>query len=90
MSLSGSIQETRPSRADAVTWLIVYLFFLYAIPSRLVIPALGSAGAPSMVVGLISFLAWGMYQLSRPRPESGDLRPRPVRRALLAFLVCVC
>lgn len=73
-------------RADAVTWLTVYIVFLFAIPSRLVVEQLGSAGAPSMLVGLVSLMGWSLYQLSR---STGDLRTRPVRFALVAFLLCV-
>lgn len=74
---------------DAVTWVMVYMIFLYAIPSRLVIPALGSAGAPSLVIGLGSFLGWAMYQIGQPRSLSGPFETRPVRKALVAFLICV-
>lgn len=74
---------------DAVTWVMVYMVFLYAIPSRLVIPALGSAGAPSLVIGLASFLGWAIYQIGQPRSLSGPFESRPVRKALVAFLICV-
>lgn len=76
-------------QVDAVTWLLLYLVVLYAIPSRLVIPALGSAGAPSMVLGLLSLLGWGLYQLSRSR-ASDELHAFPVRRASVFFVICVC
>lgn len=73
---------------DAVSWAVFYIVILYGIPSRNVIPALGSAGAPSMVVGLMSLLIWGMFQLRRVTSDI-SLEPRPVRRGLTAFLVCV-
>ncbi len=90
MSLASAIpDETRP-RADAATWVLVYVVVLYAIPSRLVIPALGSAGAPSLAIGLVSFLAWALYQIGKPRSDAELFQPRPVRRALVVFLLCVC
>lgn len=41
-----------------------------------------------MVLGLVSFLGWSLYQLSRPR--TSDLPYTfPVRRALVLFVLCV-
>lgn len=88
MTLQESVNG-RDGAADAVTWAMVYLVFLYAIPSRNVIPALGSAGAPSMVIGLVSLLLWGMFQLRRGSSDT-LFQARPVRQTLVAFLVCVC
>ncbi|MFI2753388.1 O-antigen ligase family protein [Cellulomonas sp. P22] len=72
-------------RTGVLTWLTVYVVLLFAIPSRLVINALGSAGAPSMLFGLASALVWFLTQLWRPVGE----RPsrRPIRLALAIFLV---
>lgn len=79
-----------PRRLDAVTWLIAYVVTLYAIPSQLVVGALGSAGAPSMLFGLLSFGVWALYQLGRPTRFGDPLdRSSPVRRALVGFLICV-
>jgi hypothetical protein len=60
----------RPSKRsfDAVAWLTIYLVVLLAIPTRLVIGPLNSAGAPSMLIGLMSFGAWGIMLLMRRRP----------------------
>lgn len=77
------------ARPDAVTWLMTYIIALYAIPSRLVVDALGSAGAPSMLFGLASFGAWALYQVGRPTSDVDIFETRPVRRALVAFLICV-
>lgn len=82
--------STEPRRGpDAATWLLVYLIVLFAIPSRLVIDQLGSAGAPSMLLGLASFGGWALYQLSRPTTDSETLVRRPVRIAAVVFLLCV-
>ncbi|HEY8790470.1 MAG TPA: O-antigen ligase family protein [Actinopolymorphaceae bacterium] len=84
--------ETRGVRPHVMAFLAGYVVLLYAVPSRLVVGPLGSAGAPSMLVGLVSILGWVLYQLSR-KPEDDwrlqDLRVRPVRVALGAFCVCV-
>lgn len=73
---------------DAVTWLTVYLVVLYAIPSRLVIAPLGSAGAPSMLLGLLSLAAWLALTVvgSSRRPF---LELFPLKWALAAFLASV-
>jgi len=76
------------NRADAVTWLTFYLVVLFAIPSRLVIGPLGSAGAPSMLLGLASLALWVSMILT-----SGGTRPfaqtYPLKWATAVFVVCV-
>lgn len=69
---------------DVVTWLSVYLVLLFAVPSKLVIGPLGSAGAPSTLVGLVSLLLWVLIGVGAARPASSG--PRPVRVALALFL----
>lgn len=76
-------------RPDAVTWLLCYVVVLYGIPSRLVIDQLGSAGAPSMLFGLASFAGWAVYQLSRPTSNPEELMRRPVRIAMVVFMLSV-
>ncbi|MGB7980868.1 MAG: O-antigen ligase family protein [Candidatus Nanopelagicales bacterium] len=83
------------SRSNIVLgWLSVYLLFLFAIPSRLIIGPLGSAGAPSMLFGLASMLAWFLAQV-RSRPDSQSVRKsslpsrRPIRLAFALFLVSI-
>ncbi|WP_372593083.1 O-antigen ligase family protein [Actinotalea sp.] len=74
-------------RTGVFGWLTVYIVLLFAIPSRLVFAPLGSAGAPSMLFGLGSALAWFLAQLWR---RSGTPSPRrPIRLALVLFLVSV-
>ncbi len=74
-------------RTGVVAWLTVYVFLLFAIPSRLVVGPLGSAGAPSMLFGLTSAMVWFLVQLRRPSGAPG--RRRPIRFALAVFLVTV-
>lgn len=77
----------RPRPFDVVTWLSVYLVLLFAVPSKLVIGPLGSAGAPSMVVGLASLLLWVLIGVGASRPTLSG--PRLVRVALALFLFSV-
>lgn len=83
-----SAREERQSRsgADAVTWLTIYLIALLAVPSRLVVGPLGSAGAPSMLIGLVSMALWLMLALMR---RESVARPNfyPLRWALAALLI---
>jgi len=88
LRLGGSLLSSLP-KPDAVEWSLLYVFFLYVIPSRLVVPALGSAGAISMLVGLTSIVGWGVFQLSRISSTADPWQTRPVRRCLVAFWLCV-
>lgn len=76
-------------KPDAVTWLLLYVVLLFAIPSRLVIGELGSAGAPSMLMGLASFGGWALYQLGRPTSDASAMTRRPVRIAVVVMLITV-
>ena len=74
-------------KADAVTLLTLYLFFLLAIPSRLIFAPLGGAGAPSTILGAVLF---GWYLLSWIQPSSKvDTGRQPMRRAAILFLCAV-
>ncbi|MGJ0391047.1 O-antigen ligase family protein [Microbacterium sp. CGR1] len=73
--------QPRPRSADSVTWLTLYLVVLLAIPSRFVIGPLGSAGAPSMLMGLVSLVLWLSLLLMRRR-SAVRLRFYPLRWAL--------
>ena len=70
-------------RRDSVTLLTIFLFFLIAIPSRLVFAPLGGAGSPSTIVGLV-FFVW--YLLNWLHPSSTiDRGQQPMRRAAILF-----
>ncbi len=77
----------RAVRFDVVTWLSVYLLLLFAVPSKLVIGPLGSAGAPSMTVGLASLLLWVLAGVGAARPRLSG--PRLIRVSLALFLFSV-
>jgi O-antigen ligase len=80
-------REEGASGIDAVTWLTLYLVVLFAIPSRLVIAPLGSAGALSMLMGLGSLGIWGLVRVGVWQPL--DMELRPIRMALAVFLFSV-
>ena len=71
-----------------MTMLTVYLVLLLAIPSGVVITALGGLGRPSLMWGLI-LLGW--WTVTRLQIQAFDARPisQPVRFAFVAFLVLI-
>lgn len=77
-----------PRGADAVTMLTVYLVLLLAIPSGVVVTALGSLGSPSLIWGLV-LLAW--WTISRLQARAFDARvvSQPMRFAFAVFGVLV-
>ncbi len=91
-SLSRAVAAHRGTKTrrgtDAVTMLTVYLVLLLAIPSGVVVTALGSLGSPSLMWGLV-LLGW--WTISRLQTRAFDLRPipQPVRFAFSAFVVIV-
>jgi len=88
-ALAGPAATEGPERrgADAVTFLTAYLILLCAIPSYLVIPALGSVGRLSVLWGLLGFVWWVFARIRlASRLPAG---PGPVRTAALAFLSAV-
>ncbi|MCF4119993.1 O-antigen ligase family protein [Antribacter sp. KLBMP9083] len=85
--LSLRLRTERGFRLDAVFWLSVYLVVLFAVPAKQVLAPLGSAGAPSMVFGLGSFLLWLLLGVGTSRP--GPLQVHPVRTALGLFAFSV-
>jgi O-antigen ligase len=78
---------SRSRRWDAVTLLTFFLFFLMAIPSRLVFAPLGGAGSPSTIVGLVFF---ALYMLNWLHPASPIDRGRqPMRRAAVLLFCAI-
>ena len=72
---------------DAVTWLSLYTFALFVIPSWLVFRPLGSAGSVSMLMGLGSFAIWVLLSIGRPLPVNRP--PQPMRVVLALFMFSV-
>lgn len=71
-----------------MTMLTVYLMLLLAIPSGVVISALGTLGRPSLIWGLV-LLSW--WIVARLQTRLSDARPvsQPVRFAFVAFFVII-
>ncbi|QDP94596.1 O-antigen ligase family protein [Microlunatus elymi] len=69
---------------DAVTFLTIYLVLACALPSYLVIPALGQIGRPSILWGLAGVVWWVYFRLQRTTPLATGARS--VHLALWAFL----
>jgi O-antigen ligase len=80
-------ERTSAGGFDAVTLLTIYIFFLMAIPSRLVFAPLGGAGAPSTVLGVV-FFAWYMFNWIHPSSKMST-DPQPIRRAAVLFLCAI-
>lgn len=85
---STSFHDRSPTvRIDAVSVVTVYLVLLFAVPSRLVFPAIGSTATPAAIVGLVAFSWWAA---GRILPGIGGATGRqPVRTALLTFCLVV-
>lgn len=72
---------------DATTILTGYLLLLWFIPSPMVVPSLGSAGAPSTLVAVGTFVWWAWFVLRRSEPTYAGAEP--VRTAVLAWLLAM-
>ncbi|WP_156109624.1 O-antigen ligase domain-containing protein [Cryobacterium sp. MLB-32] len=71
-----------------MTMLTVYLVLLLAIPSGVVITALGALGRPSLIWGLVLLCWWVIARLQMLASDS-RLSFQPVRFTFVAFLVLV-
>lgn len=71
---------------DGATVLSFYLLLRLALPSDLGVGALGGAGSPASLFGLVMLLWWVWDHLHRPRFA---MRAQAVRTALFAFCGCV-
>ena len=82
-----SVAESPTTGIDAASVLTVYIVLLLAIPSPMVVPALGSAGAPSSLWAVGCFGLWLWFKVHR----TDDIveRPQPVRTAMLAWLLVI-
>ncbi|MEU6138166.1 O-antigen ligase family protein [Nocardioides sp. NPDC047086] len=85
-SLAEPTVEVRRS-VDAATILTVYIVVLLSIRSVLVVPALGTAGAPATIVAIGAFLWWVWYHVQRFYRI--DLGFQPLRFAVLGLLLTV-
>ena len=73
----------RWTRFDTVTYLTLWLAFLYGISARQVVPGFGALGSPAMLIALPSLLIWAGGWVM---PRSGLDRGRhPIRAPLLIY-----
>ena len=72
---------------DAVSLLTLYLVLLIGLPPRLTVSALGGAGSPAILLGLVALAWWAYAQVRRTEPTRAG--PQPVRIALFAVLTAV-
>lgn len=84
VSPAGSSVITRRG-ADATTVLTAYLALLWCIPSSMVVPALGSAGSPSNLLGVAVCFWWAWFHVRRTDVLSVGFQP--VRAAMLGWLL---
>lgn len=70
---------------DATTLITLYLVLLWGIPSSMVVPALGSAGSPSNLLGVAVCFWWIWFHVRRTEVLSVGFQP--VRAAMLGWLV---
>ncbi|NYE35525.1 O-antigen ligase [Nocardioides cavernae] len=81
-----TVMDGSPARgADATTLLTLYVVLLWGIPSSMVVPALGSAGSPSNLLGVAAFFWWVWFHVRRTEPLGAGVQP--VRAAMLGWLL---
>jgi polysaccharide biosynthesis protein PslJ len=74
------------ARFDAVTLLTVFLFALVAIPSELIVGALGSAGTPAQIIAIGMLIWWMVTKVSTPRVVQTR---QPIRIMMWLFAAAV-
>ncbi|MFC7724023.1 O-antigen ligase family protein [Nocardioides sp. GCM10028917] len=87
MTQVGTTTGTIRARAgvDATAILTTYLVLLWFVPSTMVVPALGSAGSPSNLLGVGCFSWWVWFHVQRA--EDTGVGFQPVRAAMLGWLL---
>jgi O-antigen ligase len=79
------LRELTATRADASATLTVYIVLLWAIPSPMVVQALGSAGAPSNILAMTTLFLWAWFHVRRTEPTGSG--PQPVRTAMISWVL---
>ena len=67
-AVSGRPKTNAIERFDASKLLCVYVALSIAIPSSLVVPGLGAAGAPALLFGLLLLVRWAIASLQGATP----------------------
>lgn len=89
---SRTTPQTRTPSRKAAPWADVtavftgYMVILFAIPSSMTVPALGSLGAPATILSMLSFVWWTWHHVHRDSAEPAGTAT-PVRWALCALLM---
>lgn len=85
--MTGQLRAPRVRR-DGVSALTVYLLLLVGLPASMSVSALGDAGRPAQLFGLVLLGWWMIDFLIRPQPVP---RARTaVRVAAIVFLLAMC
>ncbi|HET9051685.1 MAG TPA: O-antigen ligase family protein [Candidatus Dormibacteraeota bacterium] len=79
----------RRYRADAVTILTIYVFFLMGLPSGVNITPLGPIATPAVVMGLLALLWWANARLSPRLGMAGGFQPMRIPLFLLGAATLV-
>ena len=89
--VGDAVATTSPAatlpRPDVVTALTWYIILLLVLPSRLTVAALGGAGTPAVILGLLIGCWWLVDRLQRP--EADVPAPHRVRTWALVLLACI-
>jgi O-antigen ligase/polysaccharide polymerase Wzy-like membrane protein len=76
----------RPPRTPDAVWLIgAVLALCYLLPARTVLPGLGAAGAPGLLLGFGCLMLWLLLRLTPGMFAGGH---QPLRMVLLLFVCC--
>lgn len=87
MTLGSNVGRAKTS-LSALDVLTAYLVVLFTVPAALTVGALGSVGAPAMILAIASFYWWCWHHIQRVEPPLTS-EPEPVRRAALLFLLAM-
>jgi O-antigen ligase len=80
-----TFEDATRRQGDATSVLTCYLVLLWFVPSSMVVPALGSAGSPSSLLGVAAFFWWVWFHVRRTEPLTGGFQP--VRASVLVWLL---
>ena len=84
--MTESLARVRRESVDAVLALSIFITALVAVPSELIVGALGSAGTPAEIIGLFLFAAWAVATIGAS--PARQVR-QPMRLMLWLFAVTV-
>ncbi len=74
---------TSRAGGDVPAIVTVFLFLLFAVPARFVVPGFGAAGSPASLVGLVML---GLVVLTALHGESNRFQTSPIVHGMFAYL----